>query len=37
MDKTQIGQPVIQKRKDNRQQRPCNYHAGLKARELKKV
>lgn len=34
MDKTQIGQPVIQKHKDK--QRPGNYHAGLKARELKK-
>lgn len=30
MDKTQIGQ-----HKDK--QRPCNYHAGVKARELKKV
>lgn len=34
MDKTRIRQPVIQKHKDK--QRPCNYHAGLKARELKK-
>lgn len=33
MDKTQIGQPVIQKHKDK--QRPSNYHAGLKAMELK--
>lgn len=35
MDKTQIGQPMIQKHKDK--QRPCNYHTRLKARELKKV